>query len=159
MADLWPKFDTDQSEENRTKAILQEQARALGNKTNNKVKATFSKISYSHNLFGTLNMLANVNKDVEQDGTLGGKEDINELFNKTKYKFEVFNETYRFRVFIVEYSILFPITLIVDDGIKEELPKDTDYSITSNAELEDLLRSIFYSKKLTIIISQMMKDK
>ena len=167
MADLWPEFNIENREENRAIPILREQARLLEKKTNQRVKATFSKITYKEPplvqsmqyVASALSMYSEHCNQEILDDELCSKKDINSLFNPTKYKFEIYNETYRFRVFVLNYSEIFPVTLVLDSGIGEELNNRTEIEIDNNNELENLLSSIFSSKKVVNVISRMMQHQ
>lgn len=165
MTDLWPNFSFEEMEENKAVDILREQARALEKKTNKKVNATFSKIEYKENANAITSqigkMIASISspeRDEILDEELKEKRDVNEFYKTTKYKFEIYNDTYRFRVFVLYNRMVFPINLDVDEGIKSELQDDISAEIKSNAELQNLLASIFSSQKLRTVITQMMKN-
>lgn len=166
MNDLWPDFSAQiPCEKNNAVSILRDQARLLEKKTNKKVKATFSKIKYgdaalrsSVTTFGKV--LASMNLPTEEilENELSNKIDANTLYAPVKYKFEIYNSKYHFRVFELINCNEFPITLKIDEGISSELKIKTLVEINSNAELENITKSIFSSKKLKTIISRMMYD-
>lgn len=168
MTDLWPNFSLAETEENRSIEILRSQARLLEKKTSGKVKATFSKISYKPDSLSDSGLLAEAlvsmasivgEKKVEVlDDELTGKTDANELYNFQSYKFEIYNEQYRFRVFVLRNRIVFPIQLDVDEGIRSELHLPTDINIQSNSELKEIVSNIFASHKLGTIVMQMMTE-
>lgn len=168
MNDLWPDFSCVEIEENKSINILRTQARLLEKKTSGKVKATFSKIQYkidnqpnSGRLAEALISMTSVvgEKKVEiQDDELAGKTDVNELYNFQPYKFEIYNEQYRFRVFVLRNRMMFPIQLDVDEGIRSELNLPVDIKIQSNSHLTEIVSNIFASHKLGTIVSQMMAE-
>ena len=159
MNDLWPDFFAETAEPNDALEIIRHHAVTLEKKTNKKVKATFSKISYRNEaMIEALGHFASLASNQELlENELNEKKDVNELYNKINYKFEIYNETYRFRVFVLEYRILYPIEIIVDEGIKSEISRSIKTTIYNNAELTDCISSIFSSRKLKDIILQMMK--
>jgi len=168
MNDLWPNFSQNETEENKSIEILREQARALEKKTNGKVKATFSKIEYRENLASiTANagkifapLLINAQDEILDD-ELQQKKDFNELYRVTKYKFEIFNDSYRFRLFTLNHREVYPIDLVLDEGIKSELAASSSCSLNvveGNSELESLLILIFTSNKVKTVVGRMMKE-
>ena len=165
MADLWGELDIEKKEQglsdSRAIDILREQARLLENKTNGSVKATFSKINYklsAPEILGRslISLTGGGTKEEILETELSGKKDLNEIYIFQKYKFEIFNDTYRFRVFILNYRPVFPLELEPDEGIKDELKLSTTVRINSDEELSNLVSSIFSSNKLKMIISRMI---
>lgn len=164
MTDLWPDFLKIETDENRAVDILRTQARVLEQKTKGKVKASCSKIKYRTD--SMTSMAATVaqamaatclmEEEVPDDKRIDIK-DANELFSITRYKFEVYNDTYRFRVFVLNNRIVFPITIDLDAGIKAEIKYDSEASINSNDEFESTLKMIFASSKLKSVIIRMLQ--
>ena len=93
------------------------------------------------------------------EAELEGKKDFNNLYNFTEYKFEIFNDTYRFRVFVLKYRIVFPIEIEVDEGIKDELKLSSTELINSDDELKEIVSTVFSSDKLQMIIRRMYAQK
>lgn len=159
--DLWPQFcDCESPEENNAIEIFKEQAKLLSGKTDNKVKATFSKLQYSNLSVSSalLGLAATLGEYEIIDDELKNKKDASEFFNTTSYKFEIYNDNYRFRVLVLFNRVFFPIDLEIDEGIKEELNYNTkSVQINNNAELREHIKKILSSKKLFNIIMQMMK--
>ena len=166
MVDLWPDFSHEKKEEeSRAVEILRDQAKMLGQKTSGKVKATFSKVTYKSAPVSVLQRLSlaipNVNpleEEFEED--LQDKKDFNDLYKRTKYKFEIYNDSYRFRVFTLDNCIFFPISLEIDEGIIEDMAlsqKENPFTVDSNNELEDLIMSVFSSNKVKTIVNRMME--
>ena len=97
MNDLWPDFDmTEQSETNNALKIIREQSRALGKKTGNKVKATFSKIHYEESVGGfssalsvmaTIGAATQVKREEVLEDDLTGKTNISDVLKEQRYKF------------------------------------------------------------------------
>ena len=166
MSDLWPDFnDIEQEEKNNAIHIIREQARALGKKLNNKIKATFSKVSYSKTTTGfetALNVMAtitaatkpNMQEVLEED--LQGKTNLADLLTNEKYKFEIYNNSYRFRLFVYNYTLLYPNSILIDENIAKELGKNMNITIESNQELSNLLQDIFSSQRVRKIIGMML---
>ena len=92
------------------------------------------------------------------DDELMGKEDINALTKVSIYKFELYNDSYRFRIFTFKYCELFPVYMCVDEGIREELNLPKEIRIDSNQDLKDIFSKVFKSTKLSSIITKMMRE-
>ena len=167
MTDLWGELNIDKNEkefeDSHAIELLRDQARLLEKKTNGCVKATFSKINYkpsTHEILSQslVSIAGGGTKEEIIDTELSGKKDLNEIYLFKKYKFEIFNDTYRFRVFILNYRPVFPLELEPDEGIKDELNLSTTERINSDDELCNLVSSLFSSKKLKMIISRMIAN-
>lgn len=114
--------------------ILKEQADLLKSKTNGKVKAVFSEVKYA-------------NKETNYES--------NSEF--MKYKFEIYNDRYRFRLFTIDIGDDFPLLIHIDEGIGESLLLSGLY-IYSVEYLCDLVRGIFHSQKVRSVINKMMSE-
>lgn len=163
MESLWPDFQNQSVEENNTIKILREQARVIQNKTSGIVRATFSKMIYNQDAFVALNKIGKAadiisSKVFEErlEEELQGKRDANVLFDIVKYKFELFNDEFRFRLFVFNYSEMFPVTIEVDGGIQEEIRYKNNDPINSNDELKDVLKEIFSCHKVSAVVHRML---
>lgn len=163
MDTLWPSFDEEPIEINEAVKILREQARSIQSSTKNKIRATFSKMSYKAGPLNAIEQLGRVANAMASplyqeilDEELQGKTDANTLFSTTQYKFEIFNDEYRFRLFVLNDSKMFPITLDVDGGILEEISYQNKSKIESNEELKIILRDIFSCSKVRKVVSKML---
>lgn len=165
MTDLWPEFSFEKTENNKAIEILRAQARLLERKTFGRVKATFSKINYkpgnTESISGALISMALIGEPKVEvlDKELLGKTDANELYNFQRYKFEIYNETYRFRIFVLKNRIVFPIQLDIDEGIRKEINLGENTEIHSNTQLMEVVSSVFASRKLGTIIMQMIDEE
>lgn len=165
MNDLWPDFDmTEQSEANNALKILREQSRALAKKMGNKVKATFSKIQYTETQSGltpalsvvaTLSAATQVKREEVLEEDLTGKTNISDVLKEQYYKFEIYNEKYRFRLFTYTYTPIYPNKMLLDENISKEIGEKQEVSVENDQELIDLLRSIFSSQRVARIIRMM----
>ena len=162
MSDLWPDLELfkEKIPENHAIEILREQARVLYKKTNGKIKATFSKIDYSVSateiLGGALSAFASGDKKEIVEEEMKGKKDANEFYNFNNYKFEIYNETYKFRIFILKYRSIYPIQIEIDEGIRKEKGLNSPTNIQSDDELIEIVSSVFSSSKLQMIIKRIM---
>ena len=170
MADLWKDLNLFAEEvvESQAIKILREQARLLNKKTNGMVKATFSKINYKTSFVETFveavgtampDYLKSEKAEILEDD-LKDKEDLNEMYTSVRYKFEIFNDTYRFRIFTLNYKKIFPIQIEIDGGIRKELNiQSASEDVNSDEELTELVSKVFSSRKLSTIISKMMSQQ
>jgi len=166
MSSLWPPLNEMTVSENNSAKILRDQAKALDAITSGRVRATFSKTDYKK---------VPINPDIDPDAfdmyvpfgyetievfedNLATKKDANALFVSEEYKFEIYNDTYRFRVFKVNCNIVYPISIILDSDIAKELKLDINQQIADDAALKELLKSVFSSKKLLTIINRIMQN-
>lgn len=163
IEDLWGELEIFEEEENRTIDIIRAQAVLIGKKTDGQVKGSFAKIEYRSNNSGMVSALTalatvtgNATPKIIEVDELSDRDDINDLYKKTPYKFVLYNEVYKFRVFTLEYSEAFPVEIIIDEGICEELKIYGKKVINSNHDMEELLRLIFSSNKVKLIISRMI---
>ena len=163
MEDLWTAstFDTEeQVEESNAVQLLRDQAKLLKQKTNGKVCATFSRITGT--ILDTPEMreliggISRVVASPEGDEELKGKKDIGMQYVSIAYKFELYNETYRFRVFELIDKRLFPIKIICDADIAEQWGFNDHINIKNNKDLETVVRQILGSKKVKSVINKMM---
>ena len=168
LNDLWPDFDVvkqDENEENNALKILREQARILGKKSGNKVKATFSKIHYrevSSGFSSALTAMAAITaasqtktEEVLEDD-LTGKTNISDVLREQLYKFEIYNEKYRFRLFVYTYSPIYPNKISIDENIAKDIETSRETYIESDRELIDLLTSVYSSQRVKRIIRMMI---
>jgi hypothetical protein len=160
MTDLWPDFLQEQVNTNDSIQIINAQVENLGKKTQQMVQATFSKVSYPQNaLVEVGNIMEQINNPREKlEGELQGKVDAHSFLKKENYKFEIYSATYRFRVFILSYSDIYPIKLMPDEAIADELALGKDISIESDEQLKEILAKIFRSVKLKAIIQRIMEE-
>ena len=163
MNNLWPDFSNETDEKNETLEIIREQAKLLQGLTKGKVKASFSKIEYKYDAQSVTDNLSNIVYSIKEqmceeipDLELAGKENANRLFTTQLYRFEIYNNTYRFRVFRLAYSQIYPITFFIDEGIAEEIKTNREQEVQNNTEVRNLLSQILRSRKLVSLIYQLM---
>ena len=161
--DLWGEISLDEREENRSIDILRTQATLIGEKTDNYVKGTFYKTrKYSNGAVAGLKKLNEFMKSTkgangayEREVDLDSKEDYNINFRRELYNFEIYNEEYRFRIFTLNYSIEYPVEIIPDEGICKDMNSSECISVNDNDALEEIVRNIFSTKKVKLIINRM----
>lgn len=158
---LWPDFTNEIIEENNSLDILRNQARQLSKQTSGKVKASFSKIEYSMNYSGVIKALSTIasNSSEIEDDDLKEKKDANELYKTIKYKFEIYNDNYKFRIFVLNYKSEYPLTMDIDEDILSEITYTSNEKISNDNQLKELLIDIFSCEKVKTIIIRMIQDK
>lgn len=158
---LWDGLDLtpETFEENKAVEIIRQQARLLEKKTGGIVKASFTKVEYrvsaAKALTAVASALSNVGSEII-DPNIENKKNVNDWYDVEKYKFEIYNQTYHFRVFTLLNREMFPIGLDVDEGIKNELLNPDFEKIKSNDELIEILGSVFSSNKIKTIITRLI---
>lgn len=165
MESLWPSFEKKDIERNDSIQILREQAKFIKTDTQGLVCATFSKMNYKASPAGTLKAIGQVVSalsspmfEEELEEELVEKKDANDLYKITPYKFELYNSEYRFRLFVLKYRELFPISLDIDEGILEDTQYKNGSPIYSNDDLKNIIREIFSSHKVNSVVMKMLQN-
>lgn len=165
MESLWPKFEKQDIERNDTIQILREQAKCIKSDTQGLVHATFSKMYYKAGPASTLKTIGQVVSALSSpmyeevlEAELDKKKDANDLYKITPYKFELYNDEYRFRLFVLNYREMFPITLDIDEGILEDIQYKNGSPIFSNDELKNTIREVFSSFKVNSVVMKMLQN-
>ena len=163
MEDLWAPetFDSKATiEESKAVAILQEQAKLLKRNTNGRVCAVLSKLKEKTLSSSAMReLLGNVTRALEQaedEDELKGKKDIGTQYDATAYKFEIFNSVYHFRVFELIDKKLFPVKIICDLDIADQLRMDEVIIVEDNKSFVTIIKRILGSKKVKSVISSLM---
>lgn len=166
--DLWGSVDElyeKPIEENRALDILREQAKLISSKTYGAVKGSFSKVEYTrlnNGLTTAATILGNASKMVAGERieveSLPELKDFNTKYEKNDYRFEIYNEEYKFRLFLLSYSEEFPIYILADEGIRDEINLPKIKKIEKNDELEFVISDIFASNKVRTVISRMINN-
>ena len=157
MMNLWPVDFSDELETSNALELLREQAKFLENQTNGAVKAMLAPIERLEAMsamlaqFATSPILSSGASDLLRD-----RQDANDLFAKKEYQFEIYNDSYRFRMFILRNSLSFPIEIILDGGIAEELGMEEAQKLESNSEVEKIVERVFACRKVARIITHML---
>lgn len=172
---LW-EFDKNHLEEKTTDNITnitRQQCQYLKQETSGKVLAKFARIKLINPIqkaFETLTyspVLSQLNTPKESVGdtdTMNLK-DANELYVKARYGFEIYNKSYKFRVFELQMEPVYPIELLLDEGIGEEvrgflegdqqITDYTKYKVDSDEDFIRYLGIILKSRKVRYIVNRM----
>ena len=160
----WPNFKNNNllTPANDVIPMLRSEARSLEKKTGGKVKATFSKIEYGRNgITQMLDTASTISRAMSSYGNEidenANKIDANDLFIRQDYKFEIYSQSYRFRVFTLHYNEFYPFGMTLN----ENLLKDTGFSrsdieIESRNALDEVIENLFCCKRLVDTIERMM---
>ncbi len=164
--DLWGNvLDTSNNAESVI-ALLEEQAALLETKTNGKVRAKFAKIEYTYagsnidriqNLSRIVSAVTPlISKPTKQEVVDDKLEDARCFYRQDDYKFEIFNEKFKYRVFTLKFRSVFPLTILLEPGILDV--ENNEIKIMGQHDMEDVLRKILMSEKIKFVIQQLNKD-
>ena len=87
---------------------------------------------------------------------LSDKTDVNYLYNIKTYKFEIYSDSFRFRILVLLNRTDFPISITVDEGIRQELKMEKQITIENNTQFEELLSRILHSAKMKSVLYRML---
>ncbi len=173
--DLWGNIEENNDSAAAVLELLVSQADLLTQKTNGKIVATFDTIKYRYVSSTRSSVLGNYAGITTALGTLSSailsmpepdkKEEVIEnsnlenaaaLYKEKDYKFEICSEKYRYRIFTLNYSPTYPITINVEFGILDD--KLISLTINSLEEAKDKISEIFTSRKVKYILNEMLKE-
>lgn len=154
--------------------IMKTQCNSLKEKTNGKVFAKFARIKRINPFVLAAQSMASeskliklsTNKEMIGDTDTTDYIDANTLYQKSKYGFEIYNKTYRFRVFELEMEPIYPLEMTLDEGISDDIRGLIDstmedsvynkYIIESEEEFLRYLKIILGSKKVKYIVNRLL---
>ena len=159
--------------------IMKQQCQYLKQETNGKVLGKFSRIKkvttpIAPGVTAALGTLISrtgsvqVTEIMEEDDMVK-RQDADILYREQKYGFEIYNNIYKFRIFEVSVAPVYPIKLLIDEEIEEEISEnlENDYwdsqpggyvQIRSERALLKCLKMIFSSKKVRFILYRMLEN-
>lgn len=176
--DLWGNFEDLQLTDGAI-ALLKNQCHILKERTGGKVFGKFTKIKKiaSPMVQGmakvvtqfakhTASLIPEEQMDEEYENNLY---DADGLYSISTYGFEIYNKSYKFRIFEATIPPVYPIKLIVDEDIMEELAiapiaeelreeYQNAIMINNENELVSSLRNILTSKKVRFILKRMQQE-
>ena len=169
----WINDDDSKNEDRPTDCILdiiQEQCKNLYEYTNGMVVAALNEISYDtetweHHSRESFGEVIQIDKDNNNKYF-----DANMFYQNKSYVFVICNDSFRFRVFELKVPPLYPIEIILDEEINNNLKNDIsrivvrlDYSnhylIVNEDEFCKVFKMILRDKKVQYIVSQLNKPK
>lgn len=147
--------------------IMKQQAQHLRKATDGKVLARFRKIkNITTNLVEAASILSG-NIFEEQDAI--PLEDANRLYISQRYGFEIYNPVYKFRIFEMDLTPLYPVSVYFGEGVledtrsffslngMEDVENKTRFIIKSDSEFMDSLKVVFSCKKVKYILYKLQK--
>lgn len=157
--------------------IMEEQCKYLAQYTKGKVFAVFGEIKIDGSLIAVAKAMSNVFRGVA--GITGLQETVaetstkdlinaNSMYYDKRYGFEICTEKYRFRLFELRMTPVYPVEIIIDEGICKNIGKTLDriagqgekhnhFTINDEAVYCDVLQYILQDKKVHYIISELQK--
>ena len=155
--------------------IMDEQCEYLFKDTQEKVFAIFGEIKIDGSLFSMA--MSNIFRGIS--GIAGLQEtvaevstksliDANSMYFDKSYGFEICTEKYRFRLFELRMTPIYPIEIIVDEGICKNIgnvlsriaistEKNNCFRIVDEEVFCDVLQKILQDKKVRYIINELKK--
>lgn len=158
--------------------IMEEQRQFLSEATQNKVSAVFDVVDKKNELIESilkpiLDVTASkcgtfpVLRDKEKVGEISIEDrfDASGMFYRKHYAFELYTNTYRYRLFDLMLTPSYPIEITIDDGISDDIGKYLDkykvskscYNINSEEDFRNVLKYILQNRRVKYIIRQMME--
>lgn len=159
----WPNFEKDNLlvPANDVIPMLRFEARSLEKQTGGKVKATFSKIEYSRNgLVQMIDTASTVTKMISHGNEIdenANKADADNLFTRESYKFEIYSQSYRFRIFTLQYNKFYPLGLNINASLLNDMGiVQDDIEIENRSSLDEIIGKLFRCHRLIATIERMM---
>lgn len=157
--------------------IMEEQCKYLFQYTKGKIFAVFGEIKIDGSLFTVAKSMSNILKGVS--GINGLQEtiaetstnnliDANDMYFDKRYGFEVCTEKYRFRIFELRMTPLYPVEITIDEGICKNtgntlasiaisMEKPNHFKINDEETFCNVLQAVLQDKKVRYIISELQK--
>lgn len=162
---------------NNIHKIMEEQCKYLVQDTNGKVFAVFGEIKTDGSMHVIAQNISNLFKGVS--GITGVQETVAELSTKNlinandmyfdkRYGFEICTEKYRFRLFELRMTPIYPVEIIIDEGICKnignalariaiQMEKFNHFKVSDEKMFCDVLQNILQDKKVHYIIGELQK--
>ena len=157
--------------------IMSEQCNYLYQYTQGKVFAIFGEIKFDGSLIAVARAMSNMFKGVsgisgvqETVAEVSTKEliDANCMYYEKSYGFEICTEKYRFRLFELKLTPVYPVEIIIDEGICKNVEtvlariaiptqKANGFIINDEDVFCDVLQRILQDKKVRYIISELKR--
>lgn len=157
--------------------IMEEQSKYLFQYTNGKIFAVFGEIKIDGSMFVLAKNMSNLFKGVtginelyENVGESSTKDliDANAMYFDKRYGFEVCTEKYRFRLFELIMTPIYPVEIIVDEGICKNIgntldriaipmEKSNHFKINDEETFCDVLQVVLQDRKVRYIIGELQK--
>lgn len=166
---LWdiPSEDSLNNTTENVSMIMKQQAEHLKIGTHGKVMGKFSKINDFVQSLAILSTTASAGSI--DDNEIKQLTDANRLYRAQRFGFEIYNQTYRFRILEIILTPLYPITICIDEGVLEDTKselwlhferrddRENQYIINSDDDLLGCLKTVFSSKKVKYILYKLQQ--
>lgn len=157
--------------------ILEEQNKYLYQYTNGKVFSVFNEMyvdSTTHvmtenisNMFKSISPLTRLSENATELST-NNLIDANYMYFNKRYSFEICTEEYKYRLFELIMTPLYPVEIIVDEGIcknigdslssiAKPMEKDNHFEIKDEETFCNVLQCVLQDKKVRYIIVELQK--
>lgn len=170
-ASLWiiPSVDEPIDSTSRVIELMREQCCYLEAETSGAVRAKFDKVTDISQWTASVNaIVASSSRVVGAVGGINGLKDASSLYWKDTYGLNIFNDEYRFRIFEMTLTPLYPVTIWFDEGVLEDtrseiaaIAGESDpqgrFQISSDDQLMECFQAAVGGKKVQYIIRQMLK--
>ena len=157
--------------------IMEAQAKYLFTYTQGKVFAVFDEMKIDGSLSDNISVMSNAMKVIS--GVVGFQQkvsktsadellDANSMYFDKRYGFEICTEKYRFRLFELRMKLIYPIEIIIDAGICENIKNELDkiaipmeksnqYILVDEECFCNVLQKILQDRKVHYIISELQR--
>lgn len=155
--------------------IMNKQCRYLYEYTQGKVFAIFDVVKREGALFSVIKKMSEVSNSVsgsvqEKVGEKFSNElvDASDIYYEKEYGFEIYTDTYRYRLFSLNMASIYPVTMKIEEvvyghienelrliGIKSD--KEKNIVIDDEESFCDVLKLLLQDKKVRYIISELKK--
>lgn len=157
--------------------IMEAQAKYLFTYTQGKVFAVFDEMKIEGSLSDNISVMSNAMKVIS--GVVGFQQkvsktsadellDANSMYFDKRYGFEICTEKYRFRLFELRMKPIYPIEIIIDAGICENIKNELDkiaipmeksnqYILVDEECFCNVLQKILQDRKVHYIISELQR--
>lgn len=162
---------------NNIHTIMENQCKYLFQYTKGRVFAVFGEIKIDGSILEVAKAMSNALKGVSgitgiqetvADSSTKNLIDANVMYFNKRMGFEICTEKYRFRLFELRMTPLYPIEIIVDEGICENIgnilariaipiDKLNHFIISDEETFCDVLQEVLQDKKVHYIISELQK--
>lgn len=162
--------------------IMEEQCKYLFQYTNGEIFGVFSEIKTEDSVALIAKNMSNLIKDISgitnlketiDESTTKNLIDANNIYIDKLYSFEICTEKYKFRLFELKMTPLYPVEIIIDEGICKNIgnaliriatPMESfnHFKINDEEVFCNVLQNILQDKKVRYIIKQLqnrMQDK
>ena len=157
--------------------IMEAQAKYLFTYTQGKVFAVFDEMKIDGSLSDNISVMSNAMKVIS--GVVGFQQkvsktsadellDANSMYFDKRYGFEICTDKYRFRLFELRMKPIYPIEIIIDAGICENIKNELDkiaipmeksnqYILVDEECFCNVLQKILQDRKVHYIISELQR--